>query len=664
VAWLTVCCASLVAAAAERPDAVIVTEPDARLLCSLFPALARLGNPPLLLHASDTEPYLIDYVDQTAASHVLLIDRAGRAPAAWHERFRVLREPAATLPLELSRQAFPSGSAVVLIGGSSPEIGIAGSLLATARGIPAVWFRTDGPAVLQSLRTHEPPEIVLVGESDLPVPRRDFASSKVTELKNMSDVLTAYEAALQGTVEHLVVVRIRHRASHQIDSAWLMPQYAVLHRAAVAFLDDRSDDEAELDRLLHRYPSVQYVTLWGDTDALPDIEVEDPVSAAGLQTRLAEGKFPVQPLSGLARREPCRFRVGRITGDSRSAVSLLVARSLRRPPRPDGPSQALVLANVDEQLPLMETITRTTAETIEQAGWRMHALYGWRAAWHHRPGIRWGADLVLYEGHTANLQEAVPFDLERDPVAPGLYVFQGCRTLVQPQVAALIRNGAAGVVGTTTKTYSASGSALAKAFVDAMLLDGMDAGTSLMVARNFMLALAQLGERRQHRHTSKIVRGGMTFALWGDPTWSPPLPARSPETVRRVTAVRNGSAIELHIPDRDAWPPSVAAGEYAARIPLGAKLAGWYEWEDAERTRRQLPPLYFAVLPLPDYDAAEAPNLSSHIAANRWTAVWDSRNRWLYLLVHSARSDRDEGRRLPFRIESAARGKETGEGPN
>jgi hypothetical protein len=542
------------------------------------------------------------------------------------------------------------------------DLVVAGCLLATARGVPALCLREPPDAAQRdAMRQLGPKEIVSVGPAL--VHPDDFMGAKLTQLDTVDDVLAAYESALGDTApEHLVVVGAsRHgHAARSLEISPLVPQYATRHRAAVALVQHNSDVEAQIQKLVsERYPAVKYITLWGNADSLPDEQVDDPVLAAGLETKLTEPKVAVSPMSGLIRREPCQFRVGRITGDSLSSVSLVVARNLCRPEsRPDKPPTALILANTDYDLPLMEAITRTTAQTFERTGWQTRAMYGWQTSWYRRFGRLWGGDLVIYEGHTANLAQSVKFNHEREPIHPGLYVFQGCKTLRQPEVTALLRNGAAGVVGTSTNTYSASGSSLAKTYVDAMLLDQMDAGTSLMVSRNFMLALAELKERRGHEQGPKIMRGGMTFSLWGDPTWRPPSSPTSPDYRDRVRAIQRGNSIELHVPETFLPPVEVKlpmSGEhYIAQVPLGGELAGMYEWEDEERTRRQLPPLYFVVVPLPDYHGDQPPNISTPLAKNRWTSLWDARNRWLYLLVQSsARNEHDRGKKLTFRVEKS-----------
>jgi hypothetical protein len=483
----------------------------------------------------------------------------------------------------------------------------------------------------------------------------DFPAATVTNVTTLAHAFDAYEAALRrAPTEHLIVVGYDPNGANaeSANSDSMLAQYAVHHAAAVAIIDRTSSVENQIQQLIaERYPGVRYVTLWGNTRSLPDEEVDDPVAAAGLDTKLTEPKVAVPPLSGITQRKPCQFRMGRITGDTISSISLLVARNLHQPQRhSEKPPTALILANTDSDLPIMETITRTTAQTLERAGWKVRANYGWQTSWYRRYGPLWGADLVLYEGHTANLAQSVQFDYEREPIVSGLYVFQGCKTLRQPEVIALLRNGAVGVIGTTTNTYSASGSALAKVVVDAMVLDDMDAGTSLMVARNFMLSLADLKGRRGHEQGPKIIRGGMTFSFWGDPTCRLP---QSPSRLSDVEVVRSnvkGKVIELQIPPDFAAP--VNAGEYAAEVPIGAKLAGMYEWESEDRTRRQLPPLYFTVVPLPDWKSAQEPQITTSLARNRWSSLWDERNRWLYLLVQSStRNEHDRGKKMTFRLD-------------
>jgi hypothetical protein len=641
------------AIAHDPPDAVIVTQSTAPWICTLLPAMARLKQPAVLVYSSQNASYIEDYLIQFGAQRVWLIDPSHEAPPHWREKYQTWSDAPGGMSLELVRRCWTEPTSLVLVDDRNTKWTLAASLLATARGEPAICLHGELDAAMRHwIRTLATPELVCMGP--VSIEPADAPDAKFTHVNTLAEALNAYERALDSReAEHLVVIGCDpNRATETAETDWLIPQYAVHHRAAIAMLDRTSNIETQIRRLVtERYPALRYVTLWGNAQSLPDEEVDDPVAAAGLDTKLTEAKVAVAPLSGLIQHQPCQFRVGRITGDCLSSISLLIARNLHHAEKSsDNAPTALILANTDSDLPIMETITRTTAQTLERSGWQVRANYGWRTSWYKRFGRLWGADLVLYEGHTANLSQSVQFDPEREPILCGMYVFQGCKTLRQPEVSALLRNGAVGVVGTTTNTYSASGSALAKVLVDAMVLDQMDAGTSLMIARNFMLSLADLKQRRGHEQGPKIMRGGMTFSLWGDPTWRLPKSPARPTDTEVVRGTVNGNLIELQIPQ--TFAPAVKVGDYTAEIPLSAKLAGMYEWESEEHTGRQLPPLYFAVIPLPNWNSANEPRITSPLARNRWSSLWDPQSRWLYLLVQSStRNEHDRGRKLSFHFE-------------
>lgn len=644
--------ATLLAAAApdESPDAVVVNDATPQLMVTLYPALAKLGQPPVLITTAQNNPYVEQYLTQIAARRVWFVDPSNRLPQDWIAKFHRQGPSLPTSPLDIVQRTWPKPPAVILVDDRNSTLRWAAALLGAARQIPAICVNPDTfPAIAKWILSLNDTKLYCIGS--VPFAAADWPNTKITRFAELDDVLDAYDAALEfhdRPPDQLLAIGVDPTASATKLSDLLVPQYAIRHRAAIAVLDSTQNLDSQLQPLLaDRYPSVRYVTLWGDVQSLPDEQVPDPVAAAGLETKLTEQNVAVPPLSGLKEHKVCRYRVGRITGENAASVSLVIARNLRPPERPrDTAPTALIMANTDGDLPIMEAITRTTAQTLERTGWNVRANYGWEATWYKRFGPLWGADLVLYEGHTGNLSRSVPVDYENDPIIPGLYIFQGCKTLRQPEVSALLRNGAEGVIGTTTNTYSASGSALAKVIVDSLILDSMDAGTSLMVARNFMLALSDLKERRGHEQGPKIMRGGMTFSLWGDPTWKTPAAPKKISDGEIVRARIKGKQIELSIPD--TFEPPVSSGEYGAVIPIGAKLAGMYEESD-ERSERQLPPLYFAIVPLPTFDGDQGPNITTAIARNRWTSVWDPQNRWLYLLVQSnSRNEHDRGRRLVF----------------
>src|SRR5215813_9611950 len=98
---------------------------------------------------------------------------------------------------------------------------------------------------------------------------------------------------------------------------------------------------------------------------------------------------------------------------------------------------------------------------------------------------------------------------------------------MEHKVHPVLSRGALGVIGTSTRTYSASGGACSLAFFNALLYEGQTLGGSLRQAKNFLLAYAMLKDRRlggQAARTGANLRAAWAFTLWGDPTFRLPLP--------------------------------------------------------------------------------------------------------------------------------------------
>ena len=116
-----------------------------------------------------------------------------------------------------------------------------------------------------------------------------------------------------------------------------------------------------------------------------------------------------------------------------------------------------------------------------------------------------------------------------EPVVPSFVFLQSCLALTEEKAQPLLRRGAVGVVGSPVRTYSASGGACSLAFFDALLYDGQSLGGGLRQAKNFLLAYAQLKEKRLGKDAKRSganVRAAWAFTLWGDPTLTLPRPER------------------------------------------------------------------------------------------------------------------------------------------
>src|SRR5262249_34089225 len=155
-----------------------------------------------------------------------------------------------------------------------------------------------------------------------------------------------------------------------------------------------------------------------------------------------------------------------------------------------------------------------------------------------------------------------------EPLAPALVFLQSCLALTDAKAQPLIHRGAVGEVGSSTRTYSASGGAFSLAFFDALLYDDQPLGGALRQAKNFLLAYSLLKHRRlgdEARRTGANRRAAWAFTLWGDPTLKLPRPEKPAGALAPVRHEVKGSTITLTVPDQ-AYD-RVRSAKYQVRMP-------------------------------------------------------------------------------------------------
>ncbi|HBP16693.1 MAG TPA: hypothetical protein DEA08_02725, partial [Planctomycetes bacterium] len=126
-------------------------------------------------------------------------------------------------------------------------------------------------------------------------------------------------------------------------------------------------------------------------------------------------------------------------------------------------------------------------------------------------------------------QGRVQPDPEPEPSAPApppvaldaapLVILQSCTSL--PQGQHLVEVGAAGVIGSTTKIHSASGSAFAHAVIQSLLWRRTTVGEALRDARTLFLLVDDLKATRGHKKRQEAQRVTWSFMLLGDPELRP-----------------------------------------------------------------------------------------------------------------------------------------------
>jgi hypothetical protein len=216
--------------------------------------------------------------------------------------------------------------------------------------------------------------------------------------------------------------------------------------------------------------------------------------------------------------------------------------------------------------------------------------------------------------------------------------------LTEEKASPLFNRGAIAVVGSSSRTYSATGGAFSLAYLDAVLYDNQTLGGALRQSKNFLLAYSKLKEKRlgtQAKLTGANVRSAWAFTLWGDPSMRLPSPS-IPESAAEASRYRiRGDTITL------TSPPMAGAEESGKyRVPYfpNERLAGLVR--PAADDEKKLVPFVFAEVKLPDGPPGAVPHFETKLPDSSWTYVWDARRRTTYLLA----LPHDGAREVRFRV--------------
>jgi hypothetical protein len=358
----------------------------------------------------------------------------------------------------------------------------------------------------------------------------------------------------------------------------------------------------------------------------------------------------VEPLSPPGN-EPFTYATGRLFHRVPASVPLLLAREqflARESSRPgEQGRKALVISNPAGGLPLLETFSRNTASELRNAGYDTTAIFGGDVTPHEVRRLLPQQDIFLWEGHHSTMTREYGLPGWSERLRPSLLFLQSCLALCEEDALPLLSRGAVAVIGTPNRTYSGSGGACSLAFFDALLYEDQSIGASLRHAKNFLAACALLKEKRlgdDARLCGADVRSAWAFSLWGDPTLKMP---RADSHVQGLLSVQHevrGNVIELRRPEESHEP--VVSERYRAQMFPNARLAGLVR-KKGDSSQRELAPLIFAEVHLPNAPKGKVPRLHSRMPADHWVFNWDPRRKCGYLLVTPRAKDTGD---LEFRV--------------
>jgi hypothetical protein len=551
----------------------------------------------------------------------------------------VIRKPLRLVALCLALCAAPAFAAepatTVFVGGemTAAECVAFTTALATARHPGVVLFDTPkaGPHLARFVREFGASAIVPIGrfaDADQLAERFGMKTEPIIGFKDgrpdgLGKFLYPDAASIQRavfTTHDRGPIRTVVIANPASEWASLGPWLAATKHATLLFTDVDGKNVAELVDAATRRPElrgVDHVILLGDAKAIPTQTRPNPIAGKDADIEMEQLTPPTGVFS---------YAVGRLTGPDLGIVALQLARQRLLMP---GPKQALVVSNPGGGLPLLETVSQHTTQELRHAGFTTEALLGKSVTAADVRAKLPTVDLFLWEGHQATLFRDFGFGDWTEPLRPSLVILQSCLALTDAKSFTLLERGAVGVVGTSTRTYSATGGAFALAYVDSLLYDHQTTGGALRTAKNFLVTYQALKEKRlsETKLGGANARSSWAFTLWGDPTLALPLPERPPEN-RAVHSVLSGSTLTIEMPGTSF--ERVASGKYSAATRPNTRLAGLIRSGD-EAGESKLVPFVFVEVELPANE--QKPTLTSKLPAENWCFTWDARRRVGYLWV-------------------------------
>jgi hypothetical protein len=546
-------------------------------------------------------------------------------------------------PEELWNRLFPRAERVVVCPAQPRRLLLQAACLAGALRAPLYCLaggEGEESELERRLNTWGCAQVYAVGAAAkmLTVP----SNRKVRPLADEDAVASAYlnEQLKKGSIQTFVVANAADVGKGNMSS--LAPWVALERRGFLVLTNPQGDNTAAVVREAMKLPGlarVEHLTLVANLQAIPMERRRNPLPGV-------EEFVELEPAPSESN-EPFTFATGRLFDRQPGVVALMLARA-RLLAEATGPRKALIVSNPGGGLPLLESISRNTAKELKNAGYNTSVMFNQDA---NQATLRkWlpEQDLFLWEGHHSVLVASYGVPSWPDPLRPSLVFLQSCLALTETEAHPFLQRGAVAVIGSGSRTYSASGGAITLAYFDALLYEHRTLGASLRQAKNFLLAYAQLKEKRLGQ-AAKLgganIRSAWAFTLWGDPTLKLPGPLSAKDSLPIVQPRVQGNRILLTVPETPY--ERVVSDRYRAQMWPNSRLAGYISKQPEDDTKR-LMAFFFAEVQLPKAPPGKTPRLKSRIPSDRYVFTWDARRQAGYLLLLPRSKDRGE---LRFQVE-------------
>jgi hypothetical protein len=466
---------------------------------------------------------------------------------------------------------------------------------------------------------------------------RDCPEVRVVRLLDEQALVSAGLRHLrrQGPIKALVIANPADSSAGLGDMSALAPWLAVDKHAALLLTNDKGMNVDQVVQVALRHEAL----LRADAAILVGSLRAIPVERRPNPTPGKDQFIEMEPLTPRGW-EPVSFAVGRLFHPDPNIVALMVGRQRLMSQQASG--KALVVSDPGGSLPLLEAVSRSTAQELRNAGYQTTALFGDSVSAEKIRRALPDQDLFLWEGHHSTLIRDYGIHRWPEPLRPSLIFLQSCLALTEEKAHPFLERGAVGVIGCSTRTYSGSGGAIALAYLDALLYERQSLGGALRQAKNFLLAFSLLKEKRLGEKGARAGasrRSAWAFTLWGDPTVHLAAPAAQQAALPHVKHRLQGKTLIVSLPE-EKHDRVVTAG-YQAHVGPNIRLAGLCCKEDGADCHC-LVPLVFVEAKIPGVPPGVTPRLDSRLKENAWVFLWDQRRGCGYLLVRPRKGDHGE----------------------
>ena len=288
-----------------------------------------------------------------------------------------------------------------------------------------------------------------------------------------------HHQTLHGPIQTLVVANPADLRTKELGGmSRLAPWVALQKRAALLLTNEAGDNTTQVVNEALKKPELhraESLILVANLKAIPLEKRPNPI----------EGKdafIEMEPLTPKGEDEPFTFATGRLFHEDPAVVALVMARQ-RLLKRTHSGSKSLIVSNPGGGLPLLETFSRHTAQELKSWGYQSTALFEKEVSRDKVQKALPEQDIFVWEGHYKTLVDEYEMPKWKEPLRPSLMFLQSCLALNEAEAQPLLQRGAVAIIGSSTRTYSASGGAFTLAFFDALLYDDQSLGGALMPGR-------------------------------------------------------------------------------------------------------------------------------------------------------------------------------------